>query len=155
MTTMKRRVFLKGVLTAGGAVLAGTLVPRVVLASWPAPAFDADSLDQATKDLFQGESVTKSGKISFPELPTLAQDARSVPINIATTLPDVSRITLMIAKNPHPLAATYLLSPHVEPKLSMRVKMAKTTDVIAIVKSGGKLYSAKKTVKVTIGGCGG
>jgi len=27
--------------------------------------------------------------------------------------------------------------------------------VIAVVKSGGKLFSAKKEVKVTIGGCGG
>jgi sulfur-oxidizing protein SoxY len=27
--------------------------------------------------------------------------------------------------------------------------------VIAIVESGGKLYSATKEVKVTVGGCGG
>jgi sulfur-oxidizing protein SoxY len=33
--------------------------------------------------------------------------------------------------------------------------MGKTSDLIAVVKSGGKLHSAKKTVKVTIGGCGG
>jgi sulfur-oxidizing protein SoxY len=26
---------------------------------------------------------------------------------------------------------------------------------VAVVKAGGKLYSAKKAVKVTIGGCGG
>ncbi|HEB80643.1 MAG TPA: thiosulfate oxidation carrier protein SoxY, partial [Chromatiales bacterium] len=82
-------------------------------------------------------------------------DARSVPVNISTTLPKVSRITLLVAKNPRPLAATYLLSDRVEPKLSMRVKMAKTTDVVAVVKSNGKLYSARKKVKITIGGCGG
>jgi sulfur-oxidizing protein SoxY len=33
--------------------------------------------------------------------------------------------------------------------------MGKTSSVIAIVKSGGKLYSTGKEVKVTIGGCGG
>jgi sulfur-oxidizing protein SoxY len=33
--------------------------------------------------------------------------------------------------------------------------MGKTSDVVAVVKSGGKLMSAAKTVKVTIGGCGG
>jgi sulfur-oxidizing protein SoxY len=33
--------------------------------------------------------------------------------------------------------------------------MGKTADVIAVVKANGKLYSAKKQVKVTIGGCGG
>jgi sulfur-oxidizing protein SoxY len=33
--------------------------------------------------------------------------------------------------------------------------MAKTCNVTAIVESGGKLYSATKEVKVTVGGCGG
>jgi len=31
----------------------------------------------------------------------------------------------------------------------------KSGDVVAVVKAGGKLHSAKKEVKVTIGGCGG
>ncbi|HEB80690.1 MAG TPA: thiosulfate oxidation carrier protein SoxY, partial [Chromatiales bacterium] len=105
MTNMKRRVFLKGMLTAGGAVCVGMLVPQAVLASWPVTAFTANSLDQTLKDLFAGESIAESAKISFPELPTLAEDARSVPVNISTTLPKVSRITLLVAKNPRPLAA--------------------------------------------------
>jgi predicted secreted protein len=33
--------------------------------------------------------------------------------------------------------------------------MAQTSDVHFVVKAGGKLYSVKKTVKVTAGGCGG
>jgi sulfur-oxidizing protein SoxY len=33
--------------------------------------------------------------------------------------------------------------------------MGKTSKVIAVVESGGKLYSAAKDVKVTLGGCGG
>jgi sulfur-oxidizing protein SoxY len=33
--------------------------------------------------------------------------------------------------------------------------MGKTGNVLAVVKADGKLYSAKKQVKVTIGGCGG
>ena len=37
----------------------------------------------------------------------------------------------------------------------MRIKMGKTSDVIAVVKANGKLYEARKAVKVTIGGCGG
>ena len=41
------------------------------------------------------------------------------------------------------------------PDISTRIKMGKTSSVIAIVKSGGKLYSTGKEVKVTIGGCGG
>jgi sulfur-oxidizing protein SoxY len=33
--------------------------------------------------------------------------------------------------------------------------MAKTSKVTVLVEAGGKLYSADKEVKVTVGGCGG
>jgi sulfur-oxidizing protein SoxY len=33
--------------------------------------------------------------------------------------------------------------------------MAKTSNVIALVESGSKIYSATREVKVTVGGCGG
>ena len=36
-----------------------------------------------------------------------------------------------------------------------RLKMAKTSKVVAVVEADGKLYSATKEVKVTVGGCGG
>ena len=36
-----------------------------------------------------------------------------------------------------------------------RIKTAKTSKVVAVVEAGGKLYSATKEVKVTVGGCGG
>jgi sulfur-oxidizing protein SoxY len=39
--------------------------------------------------------------------------------------------------------------------ISTRIKMGQTGNVIAVVKANGKLYSARKEVKVTIGGCGG
>ncbi|MHB1142279.1 MAG: thiosulfate oxidation carrier protein SoxY [Sulfuricaulis sp.] len=38
---------------------------------------------------------------------------------------------------------------------SARMKMGQTSDVVAVVKAGGKLYTAKQNVKVTVGGCGG
>ncbi len=41
------------------------------------------------------------------------------------------------------------------PAVASRLKMAKTSKVVAVVESGGKLYSATKEVKVTVGGCGG
>ena len=41
------------------------------------------------------------------------------------------------------------------PNVANRIKMAKTTNVVAVVEAGGKLYSTTKEVKVTVGGCGG
>ena len=48
-----------------------------------------------------------------------------------------------------------LIDSKAEPKIGTRIKMGKTSMVIAAVKSDGKIYSASKEVKVTIGGCGG
>ena len=36
-----------------------------------------------------------------------------------------------------------------------KMKMGQTSPVHVVVKSGGKLYSAKQEIKVTTGGCGG
>lgn len=41
------------------------------------------------------------------------------------------------------------------PYVSTRVKMLKTSNVVALVEAGGKSYSGVREVKVTIGGCGG
>ncbi len=39
--------------------------------------------------------------------------------------------------------------------MSTRVKMGESTLVHAVVKADGKLYTASKETKVTLGGCGG
>jgi sulfur-oxidizing protein SoxY len=59
------------------------------------------------------------------------------------------------AADPTPLAAEFVIPAGTEADVSTRVRMGKTTMVTAVVKAGGKLYSASKEVKVTIGGCGG
>jgi len=61
----------------------------------------------------------------------------------------------MVAENPNALAASYKIPEGTIPAVSNRLKMAKTSKVIAVVESDGKLYSASKEVKVTVGGCGG
>ena len=53
------------------------------------------------------------------------------------------------------MGASSETGPGALPDVSTRIKMGKTSDVIAVVKAGGKLHSARKSVKVTIGGCGG
>ena len=58
-------------------------------------------------------------------------------------------------ENPFTLAAAYKIPGGTEAAVASRLKMAKTSKVVAIVESDGKLYSATKEVKVTVGGCGG
>ena len=67
----------------------------------------------------------------------------------------VSSISFFVAENPNALAASYRIPDGTIPAVANRLKMAKTTRWTAIVEADGKLYSASKEVKVTVGGCGG
>ena len=62
---------------------------------------------------------------------------------------------IFVENNPQPLSSGYHLSPKSIPVVGTRIKMGKTSTVMAAVKSNGKIYTASKEVKVTIGGCGG
>ena len=78
-----------------------------------------------------------------------------VPISVSADLPGVTTISILVSENPNALAASYQIPAGTVPSVANRLKMAKTSDVIAIVEADGKLYSATKEVKVTVGGCGG
>ena len=65
------------------------------------------------------------------------------------------KIAFMVKENPNPLAIVADIPAGTEPMVKTRVRMGKTTQVTAVVSSDGKLYTASKEVKVTIGGCGG
>ncbi len=155
--SMQRRTFLKGTLAGsaiGVAVGAGLLTPRAVLASWPKKAFEAKSVGDALSALHGSSNAADSGDIKI-KAPDIAENGAVVPITISTTLGDLNSISVIAEKNPVPLVASYEMGPSAEGYVSMRIKMGKTSDVVAVVKSGGKLFRAAKEVKVTIGGCGG
>jgi sulfur-oxidizing protein SoxY len=153
---MKRRTFLKGSVTSGMlgiAASAGLLTPRVVLAAWPESAFAAKTVDGALDELLDTTSHSASGDIKI-KAPDIAENGAVVPITVSTGM-KADSISVLIEKNPSPLACSFDLGSDTLGFISTRVKMGETSDLIAIIKSDGKLYSAKKTVKVTIGGCGG
>jgi len=155
MTDMKRRIFLKGSVAAGAVGLAaGMLTPQAVLAAWPAAAFESKDLGAALSGLFGSDAAEASDAIKI-KAPDIAENGAVVPITIETDAADVTQIALIAKENALPLVADYHLSEHSVPFVSTRIKMGKTGDVIAVVKAGGKMMKAHKSVKVTIGGCGG
>ncbi len=154
---MQRRTFLKGSL-AGTAVAvavgAGLLTPRAVLAAWPKSAFEAKQIDDALAKLFGSADNTPSDKITI-KAPDIAENGAVVPVSVKANIDGVESIAILAAKNANPLTSNFTLGANALPNVSTRIKMGKTSDVIAVVKAGGKVYSARKNVKVTIGGCGG
>ncbi|MEK7796965.1 MAG: thiosulfate oxidation carrier protein SoxY [Pseudomonadota bacterium] len=152
-----RRTFLKATLGAsavGLAASAGLLTPtRVLAAEWPKNAFDAKSIADALKDLYGASASTASGSIKI-KAPIQAENGAVVPIAVSANLPNVQGLAVFVEKNAQPLVASVALTGAAG-YFSARMKMGQTSDVHVVCKAGGKLYSAKQTIKVTVGGCGG
>ncbi len=151
-----RRLILKGV---GCVALLGLGSAPFSLAfaaandKYPEDAFKQKSDADAIKSLY-GKTAEESDKVKL-DAPEIAENGAVVPISVATTLENVTSIAFLVSENPNALAASYLIPEGTLPSVANRLKMQKTTNVIAIVEAGGKLYSATKEVKVTVGGCGG
>lgn len=153
----KRRVLLKSTLAAGAtgiAISAGLLTPKAVLAAWPKAAFEAKDSNAALEAALGSSATTESADIKM-KAPDIAENGAVVPITVTSDIKGSESISIIVKENGTPLAATFNLGPGAAADVSTRIKMAKTSDVTAVVKAGGKLYSATKNVKVTIGGCGG
>ncbi|RTZ61892.1 MAG: thiosulfate oxidation carrier protein SoxY [Gammaproteobacteria bacterium] len=154
---MQRRTFLKSSLASSALLMAagaGLLKPtRVLAADWNKDAFGAKDVASAVKAVFGTSDATDSDKIKL-KAPALAENGAVVPIKVSSTLADVNKMAIVIEKNGTPLAAVVDIASG-EPFFSARVKMGKTSPIIAYVMSGGKLYKTSQEVKVTVGGCGG
>jgi sulfur-oxidizing protein SoxY len=153
-----RRIILKSAVgLAAFALGAGGVLTSAYAAidpkSWPENAFKQKSEADALKALY-GKSGEASDKVNL-DAPEIAENGAVVPIAVATTLPGVSGIAILVLENPFTLAAAYKIPEGTEASVASRLKMAKTSKVVAVVEAGGKLYTATKEVKVTVGGCGG
>jgi sulfur-oxidizing protein SoxY len=147
--------------TGGGAgvfallIAAGIVRPGEALAQqpWNQAAFGGKTLREALQALgAQNPAASSAVLIKAPEI---AENGAVVPVAVESRLPGTQSITLLIEKNPQPLAASFEIPAGTEPSVSTRVKMGESSDVYALVKADGKFYFAKKEVKITIGGCGG
>ena len=153
-----RRLILQG---AASVALVGLgnipfgLAPAFAAANdkYPEDAFKQKSDADAIKALY-GKTAEPSDKVKL-DAPEIAENGAVVPISVSSSLADVTSISILVAENPNALAASYKIPAGTVPSVANRLKMAKTSNVIAIVEAGGKLYSATKEVKVTVGGCGG
>ena len=148
----RRQTLKQGAVVAG--LLAGTgLFPQYALAFNKA-AFEAKSLNDAVKAL-GGGAPAESGSVTLTA-PDIAENGAVVPLAVASTLPNVKQLLLLVEKNPNVLVATFNVTPEVDASFATRSKMGQTSDVYAVaITADGKAHYAKKEVKVTLGGCGG
>ena len=154
---LPRRVILQGVASVAlaglGGIALGAAPAFAANDKYPEEAFKQKSGDDAIKLLY-GKTAEPSDKVKL-DAPEIAENGAVVPIAASTTLADVTSIAFLVSENPNALIASYKIPAGTVPSVANRIKMAKTSNVIVVVQAGGKLYSATKEVKVTVGGCGG
>lgn len=151
---LKRRLSRREVVAAVASVGAVTCIAP--LAAFATPAQVEEEVKKAT-----GGKPLAEGKIKL-DLPSIAENGLVVPLgfDIESPMTDkdyVKTVTFYAEGNPNPILASFHFTPLL-PKASgqIRIRLAATQNIIAVAEmSDGKMFTAKKEVKVTIGGCGG
>ena len=141
--------------------IAGTAIVATALAIAPSALLAApEHVAAEIKKLF-GDKPRTAGKIKL-DLPTIAENGLVVPLNFEVESPMsekdfVKSVYFFAEGNPNPQVADFRFTP-LSPKAAaqIRIRLAQTQNIIAVAEmSDGSLFTAKKEVKVTIGGCGG
>lgn len=83
----------------------------------------------------------------------IAENGALVPVSVTSAIPATEQIVLAVEKNPNMVTAVFTFPEGTLPEVHTRLKMAETSDVYALVRAGGRLYAARKQVRVTLGGC--
>jgi len=150
---MERRQFLS--MTLGAAALA--VVPASVKAedfrkSKPS-VWTAKTVDDAIKAMYGSNALTMEGvKLKAPDV---ASNGGAIPVDFSTDK-DIKTIAVFQDANPEAAVMVAESTKYSVNKYSIKIKMAKS-GTITIVAQGtdGKLYAAKKTLDVALGGCEG
>lgn len=152
MTTLITR---RQTLFVGAAAIAAAALGQTV-----APAHAANNLDEMAKK-FTGGAAPVEGKVKL-DLPEIAENGNTVPITVSVESPMtdkdyIKEVIVLADGNPNAGIATFHFNPASGvAEANTRIRLANTQNIVAIAKTNdGKFYTAKKQVKVTIGGCGG
>jgi sulfur-oxidizing protein SoxY len=143
----RRGPLVLGVLSALGLALAG------------APALADDPWPDIKRVVFDDRDILEEDSTITMDAPYRAEDAAIVPITVhipASVAGDVKTLTLIIEKNPAPVAATFHFGPAAgkgDRMLSTRVRIDMYSNVRAVIETAdSKLHMATKYVKAS-GGC--
>lgn len=139
--SMTRRTFVGTGLTAVAAFLAMPLTAT------------AQEVEEAINAFTGGADMADEGITLIA--PEIAENGNTVPIEVSAD--GAEAIMVLAAGNPNPDVATFNFGPASgSSSASTRIRLAGEQEVMAIArKPDGTFVSARQTVRVTIGGCGG
>lgn len=132
------------IMLGAGAVAAAGLAPLGAAAK---------PMDEALAGFTDGADIT-DGDIDL-STPEIAENGNTVPIEVSA--PGAVAIAIFAEGNPEAEVVTFRFGElAASQSASTRIRLAKTQNVIAVAQmADGSFVRAARTVKVTIGGCGG
>lgn len=153
---MQRRNFLQSFGSAaalGGLLGIGLLKPgRALAVEFNRAAFDAKTATDALRLI--GAAGAEASRDILLKAPEIAENGSSVPIEVISNIPGTTRLSVLVDKNPFPLALQFNFAPEAVARFQARLKMAETSRLRIVASAAGKHYTVFREVKVTIGGCG-
>ncbi|MFT7026526.1 MAG: sulfur-oxidizing protein SoxY [Paracoccaceae bacterium] len=142
MTFTRRDTLIMG---AGAAALAALPVTGALAATEEKMA--------AAIAAFTGGVATTDGGVDIGA-PEIAENGNTVPIDVSAD--GAASIMILASGNPNPGVVTFHFGALAVPAAATRIRLAGTQDIVAVAKmADGSFRKAQRTVKVTIGGCGG
>lgn len=152
MIRQNKRKFIKNTISL--CIAATSINISKIIAAWPSDIFNQRSSAKVINAIANNSNITESELITI-KAPDIAENGGVVPVTVSTDLEKVKNISILVENNPSPLTSSFDINNHTASYVSTRVKMAKTSNITAIVKTDDGYYRASRNIKVTIGGCGG
>jgi sulfur-oxidizing protein SoxY len=147
-----RRTAIKTTGAFATLVSLGIVTQSQALAAVDRASFQVKTLEDALKAI--GGTPATSDQVAVVS-PDIAENGAVVPVGATSSLPNTTDIYLIVEKNPTPMSCAFMIPEGTAADVQTRLKMGQSTNVVAVVKADGKLFSATKETKVTLGGCGG
>jgi len=116
------------------------------------PGFEARNMQDALRAL--GGTAATSDQIRIVS-PDIAENGAVVPVTTISRLPKTTEMFVLVERNPAPLVAGFTIPEGTEAEIQTRLRMGESSNIVAVVRADGQLFSAVKETKVTLGGCGG
>lgn len=152
-----RRGFVRALIVSAGTLTTAWCGLTHAVRAWANErnqiAFEAKAFADSLRGI-GAANATESSDVVL-ESPDIAENSAIVHIVVQSKLPNTESIYVIAEKNPQPLVAQFDIMQGMDPYVALRIKMAESAFIRAVVKAGGKFYYTKKETKVTLGGCAG
>ncbi len=113
---------------------------------------NSDYLNTITR-LFGAQTICETGQIKITA-PAIAEDGAVVPVSVSSEMNHISKIYLLVEKNPAPLTAEFSFIEDAAVYFSTHIKMAESSQIIVIAQTDNQLFKSAAWVQVVQGGCG-